>query len=105
MFDEDSTAIGFREDQGGTSFTLFPGKGDDDGFVGLILKDAPLIELGDSLQPGVRMTPAQARLVAAELVKLADRVEECPMHDGSGFKCALHRGHGGECMGLGELFE
>lgn len=81
------------------------GRGDDDGFVGLILKDAPLIELGDSLQPGVRMTPAQARLVAAELVKLADRVEECPMHDGSGFKCALHRGHGGECMGLGELFE
>ena len=27
MFEDNGIAIGFREDQGGTAFTLFPGKG------------------------------------------------------------------------------
>lgn len=67
--------LGYRDDQEAATFSIFLGRGADSGFIGLILRDAPLVELDGALQPGVRMTPDQARLVAEELRIKADAAE------------------------------
>ena len=88
-----------------SSIALFTADTGEETYVGLSFDNSSLVKVDGKIQPGVFLSSNDAKSLAAELVRVADTLNECPMHDGSGFKCALHRGHGGECMGLGELFE
>jgi hypothetical protein len=63
-------------DQENAIVTLFPGRGPDSGFVCFMLRGAPLVVVGDGIYPAVRMSPAQARKVARELVEFAELIEE-----------------------------
>ena len=91
--------------QGLSSITLFTADTGEEIYVGLSFDNSSLVKVDGKIQPGVFLSSNDAKSLAAELVRVADTLSECPMHDGSGFKCVLHRGHGGECAGLGELFE
>ena len=91
--------------EGISSIALFTADTGEEIYVGLSFDNSSLVKVDGKIQPGVFLSSNDAKSLAAELVRVADTLSECPMHDGSGFKCALHRGHGGECMGLGELFE
>ena len=90
-----SDEIGFRSEQDQTVVSIFLGTGPDEGFVGLILRDAPLIELNGQLQPGIRMTPAQAVSLARELVDKAVIQMRCEALDEEGRRCLLNSGHQG----------
>ena len=72
---EDNPTLG-ELDQENATITLFPGRGPDSGFVCFMLRGAPLAMVGDSVYPAVRMSPAQARKVASELLEFAELVEE-----------------------------
>lgn len=91
--------------QGLSSITLFTADTGEEIYAGLSFDNSSLVKVDGKIQPGVFLSSVDARLLAEELNKVATDIEKCLMHDGSGFKCALRRGHGGECMGLGELFE
>lgn len=75
--EDDKIELG-QLDQGNTILTLFKGKGPDLGFVGLVLRGAPLVMIGGEPFPAIRMSPEQARNVALELMEYANKVEEEP---------------------------
>jgi hypothetical protein len=63
-------------DQGLAVISIFVGKGCDEGFLGLVLRGAPLILIGEEPFPAIRMSPDQARHVGSELFRMADLIEE-----------------------------
>jgi hypothetical protein len=63
-----------KTDQEGTIVTLFSGKGEDHGCVGMLMKGAPMILVGDNIYPAVKMTPEQAIDLASELLSFAKHV-------------------------------
>lgn len=56
---------------------VFPGEGKDEGYVGLMLYGASVLEDSEGkLVPGIRFTPEQAREVARVLIETADELEK-----------------------------
>jgi hypothetical protein len=60
---------------------LFAAEDSDLGNVGLSLIDAELTEFGSKIVPVVLMSPDFARKIAAQLIELADEVEEALEYD------------------------
>jgi hypothetical protein len=86
---------------GMSSISLFTTDTGNAAYVGMSFDSSSLIRVDEKIQPGVFLSPDDARSLARELEKIADGLEVCQMHDASGFSCCLSRGHGGQCVGLG----
>ena len=93
------------KESGMSSITLFTVDTGEEIYAGLSFDNSSLVEVDGKIQPGVFLSSADARSLAEELVDVAADIEKCPMRDGSVLNCCLKRGHGGECVGLGELFK